>query len=193
MQVMPLGLMLMRSKSTFMKWFAFLCVLSGLLYVGIFEHYRMHHPRVTSGGDRPLPATTRPSRSSRRGQADGRALVLESRKLLHSFALRIVSLGLAHPGLKQAVVTSLQGVPWDETTWMGLAKVNKLDLDGGMRLSEQSVAVLEAMRSNLTLPSDEEPHSPATLLVHLAHPHTVRHVCVPSGMLRVSSMRARRD
>ena len=81
-------------------------------------------------------------------------------------------------GLKQAVVTTLQGVPWDETTWMGLAKVNRLDLDGGMRLSEQSVAVLEAMRNNLTLPSDEDPHAPATLLVHLAHPHTVSRVCL---------------
>ena len=42
-----------------------------------------------------------------------------------------------------------------------------------MRLSEQSVAVLEAMRNNLDLPSDENPHEPDTLLIHLAHPHTV--------------------
>jgi len=69
-QVMPLGLMLMRSKSTFMKWFAFLCVLSGLLYVGVFEHYRMHHPRVTSGGvcDRPAGGPSSPVQVSQQSQ-----------------------------------------------------------------------------------------------------------------------------
>jgi hypothetical protein len=62
---MPLGLMLMRAPSSLMRCVAFLCILSGVMYVGIFEHYRLHHPRVTSGGPSPDRAWSLFSASSR--------------------------------------------------------------------------------------------------------------------------------
>jgi len=50
--VMPIGVLLMQSRRATKRCAALVVMLSALLYIAIFEHYRLYSPEITAAGVR---------------------------------------------------------------------------------------------------------------------------------------------